>query len=134
MGYRIEGYTRTEEVQGGNKVVPVREYHVYSTPSETYFQFRRPIGPKTAEANIRSIADQLSKRIESVLGNPLVTDVIYSQDVTPGGRLQDMMTTYYSSDGGAITGSVEQPLANFGPTATLKLVNDEIAAGGDVIG
>lgn len=134
MAYRIEGYTVTEEVQGGNKIVRVREYHVYSLPSETYFQFRRPVGPKTSAANIKSVAKQLSDRIEAVLNIPVVTDVVYSQDVSPGGRLIDMMTTYYQTLDQAISGSVESDLAHFGPGNTGAQIDAEIAAGGDVIG
>ena len=133
MPFRIEGYTQTQEVRGGNKLVKVREYHVVSLPSETYFQFRRD-QPRWATANIRSVADQLSDRIEAVLGLPNVVDVVYSQDTTAGGSLQDRMTTYYQTPDGAISGSVEQPLAEFGPNVTAALVNAEIARGGDVIG
>lgn len=131
MAFQIQGYTQTSEVQGGTKVVPVREYHVISLPSETYFQFRRD---KPRWQYAKSVAGQLSDRIEAVLGNPLVTDVVYSQDTTPGGKLQDTMTTYYATPDGTISGSVEQPLANFGPNATMQLVNAEIAAGGDQLG
>lgn len=131
MAYRIEGYTSTNEVQGGTKVVKVRQWHVYSEPSETYFQFRRPA---TADkATINSVADQLSDRIEEVLALPDVTDVVYSQDVTPGGQLVDWMTTYYTARGGNISGSVGSDLAHFGPNYTGKQVADEIANGGDYL-
>jgi hypothetical protein len=139
VGYRIEGYTQTSEVQGGTKIVKVREYHVFSLPSETYFQFRRPkpqagvtTGPYAA-SSIKAVAKQLSDRIEAVLAIATVTDVVYSQDVTPGGQLQDTITTFYEADNGNIQGSVEQPMANFGPTVTAKLVAAEIAAGGDFL-
>ena len=133
MGFRIEGYDQTSEYQGGNKVVPVRVYHVYALPSETYFSFRRD-KTKWAAGNIRSVAQQLSDRIEAVLDLPDVTDVDYSQQVTPGGKLVDWMTTYYRTADGAISGSVESDLAHFGPTFTGNQVSAEIAAGGDVIG
>lgn len=133
MGFQIQGFTQTQEVRGGNKLVKVREYHVVALPSETYFQFRRDQS-KWAAANIKSVARQLSDRIEAVLGLPNVVDVIYSQDTTAGGSLQDRMTTYYETGDGAISGSVEQPLASFGPNNTAALVNAEIAAGGDSLG
>jgi hypothetical protein len=131
MGYRIEGYTSTTEVQGGTKLVKVRQWHVYALPSETYFQFRRPA--TTAKDVVHSVADQLATRIEAVLAIPAVTDVVYAQDVTPGGQLVDTMTTYYEAHGGNILGSVESNLAHFGPTFTGKQVAAEIAAGGDFL-
>jgi hypothetical protein len=131
MGFDIQGYTQTQEVRGGNKVVPVREYHVLSLPSETYFQFRRD---KAHYSGAKSSAAQFSDRIEAVLADPRVTDVVYSQDTTPGGKLQDTMTTYYSTPDGTISGSVEQDLAHFGPNVTLPLVGQEIASGGDQLG
>jgi hypothetical protein len=133
MGYRIDGWTQTEEVQGGNRIVPVREYHVYSLPSETYFQFRR--GKKGAAwIDPKASAAQFSERIEKVLGIPTVTDVVYSQNISAGGRLLDWMTTYYATADGAVSGSVESDLAHFGPTFTGKQVAAEIADGGDLIG
>lgn len=132
-GFRIEGFTQTTELQGGNKVVQVREYRVVELPHEVYFQFRRPKA-KWAPATIKSVAQQFADRIEGVLNLANVVDVAYSQDVTPSGQLQDMMTTYYATADDEISGSVEQRLANFGPTVTGRLVNAEIAAGGDFLG
>ncbi len=130
-GFRIEGYTQTQEVQGGNKLVPVREYHVIATPSETYFQFRRD---KPRWQFAKTVAQQLADRIEAVLALPNVTDVVYSQNVSDGGRLLDWMTTYYSAADGAINGSVESDLAHFGPGNTGAQIEAEIAAGGDQLG
>jgi hypothetical protein len=133
MGYRIDGWTQTEEVQGGNRIVPVREFHVYSLPSETYFQFRR--GKKgTAWIDPKATATQLAERIEKVLALPHVIDVVYSQNISAGGRLLDWMTTYYATEDGSISGSVESEMAKFGPTFTGKQVAKEIADGGDLIG
>jgi hypothetical protein len=130
-GFDIQSYTTTSEVRGGNKVVPVREYHVISLPSETYFQFRRD---KSKWGNAKAVAQQFADRIEAVLGNPFVTDVVYSQDTTDGGKLQDTMTTYYRTPDGTISGSVEQDLAHFGPNVTPGLISAEIASGGDQLG
>lgn len=130
MGYRIEGRTQTVEVRGGTTVVKVREFHCYSTPSETYFQFRRD-QTQPCYAAPGPCAKNFSDRIEAVLGNPNVTDVVYSQNVTAGGRLQDWMTTYYETPNGAVSGSVESSLAQFGPGFTGNQVAEEIAAGGD---
>lgn len=132
MAFRIIGSTMTEEVQGGTKLVKVKEYQVLALPSETYFQFRRPAS--VAAATIKSVAGQFADRIEAVLGNPLVTDVVYSQDTTQGGRLQDRMTTYYRTADGAIQGDVESSLAQFGPNFTGGQIAAEVAAGGDFLG
>ena len=130
MAYERLGYSQTQEVQGGNKLVKVREYRRLSLPSETYYQFRRP-QDKWAAANIASVSEQFADRIEAVLGNPLATDVVYSQDTTAGGRLVDMMTTYYATADGRIEGSVESSLAQFGPAFTGAQIDAEIASGGD---
>lgn len=132
MAYRIDGYTQTREVRG-NKLVKVREFQVVALPSDTYFQFRRA-ETQPGYSDPKPAASQLSDRIAAVLADPRVVDVVYSQDTTPGGRLKDMMTTYYETTDGAISGSVEQELAYFGPGNTLALVGDEIAAGGDLVG
>lgn len=133
MGFIINGVSNTTEYRGGNKVVKVREYHVTSMPSETYFEFRREIGTP-GYTNPKPAAQQLSDRIEAVLALPDVTDVLYSQDVTQAGRLQDRMETFYRTPDGAVSGSVESSLAQFGPNFTGGQVADEIAAGGDQLG
>jgi len=130
VAYQKLGYSQTREVQGGNKLVKVREYRRLALPSETYYQFRRPQG-KWDAANIDSVSEQFAGRIEAVLAIPEVTDVVYSQDTTAGGRLQDRMETYYQSADGVIEGSVESPLKDFGPNFTGAQVAAEIAAGGD---
>lgn len=132
MGYRITGSTQTVEVQGGTKLVTIKEYHVVSEPSETYFQFRRP---KTVPQNtVKSVAKQLSDRIEAVIAKPVVTDVVYSQDTTQGGRLQDRMTTYYYDAASDISGDVESSLAEFGPTFTMAQINKELDAAKGYLG
>lgn len=130
MGYRIEGRTQTVEVRGGTRVVKVREFHCYATPSETYFQFRRSEG-QPCYASPGPCASQFAARIEAVLALANVVDVVYSQNTTAGGLLQDWMTTYYQTADGAISGSVESTLAQFGPTFTRNQVSAEIASGGD---
>lgn len=133
MPFQIIGRVQTQEVRGGNRLVKVREFQVVSLPSDTYFQFRRDATQPCYQAP-RPCADQFSDRIEAVHADPRVTDVVYSQDTSSGGRLVDMMTTYYASSDGAISGSVEQRLADFGPGTTLALVAAEMAAGGDQLG
>jgi hypothetical protein len=107
---------------------------VRALPSETYFQFRRKKGHWDL-TTIKSVAKQLSDRVEAVLNLPFVTDVSYSQDTSDGGRLRDVMTTWYrqTTPDGMISGSVEGTLAEFGPNFTKAQILDEIALGGDVI-
>ena len=133
MGFVIQGFTQTREVRGGNKLVKVREYHVVSMPSETFFQFRRDPSQPCYDAP-KPCAQQFADRIEGVMGLAEVVDVVYSQDTTAGGRLVDMMTTFYETADGAISGSVESSLAAFGPSFTGGQVSAEIAAGGDKLG
>lgn len=131
--FDVIGNTTTEEVRGGNKVVKVREFHVLSLPSETYFEFRRD-STTPGFTNPKPSAQQFADRIEGVLALPNVVDVDYFQDTTAAGQLRDMMRTFYSTPNGAVQGSVEQKLADFGPGKTAALVNAEIAAGGDMLG
>jgi hypothetical protein len=131
MGYRIIGAVNTRELRG-SKMVRVREYQAEALPSETYFQFRREAGTPCF-ANPRPCAENISARIEGVLANPLVTDVVYSQDTTPGGRLLDLMTTYYSAADGTVEGAVELRLAYFTLARVAAAVEQEIGAQADNI-
>ena len=135
--YRIIGVRKDVEVRGGNKLVPIREYHVIATSEledgrteETYFQFRRDA--TVLKANVQSSAQQFADRIEDVLNSPFVTDVVYSQDTSQGGRLQDRMTTYWrdptADDLGDVEGDVESALANFGLGYTYKQVYEDWVA------
>lgn len=133
MAFIITGRVQTQEVRGGNRLVKVREFQCVALPSETYFQFRRD-ATQPCYAAPRPCAQQFSDRIEAVMALANVVDVVYSQDTTPGGRLVDIMTTYYASEDGAVQGSVEQTLAEFGPNTTGALVASEMAAGGDQLG
>lgn len=125
------GSTQTIEVQG-NKVTVVKEYRriaVASLPeggtAEIYYQFRRP--KAIDAATIASVSQQFADRIEGVMNLPDVHDVVYSQDTTLGGRLQDRMTTYWRTADGLFEGDVEQALRDLGPTVTGALVAQEIA-------
>lgn len=127
MPFRRAGASSTIEVRGGSRIVKVIVYRRYSLPSETYFQFRRDAQPAQTKAQLDSISEQLSDRIEAVLGIQYVTDVDYFQDATRAGRLQDRMRTYYDTDDG-IEGDVESSLAQFGPNFTKKQIDTEVAA------
>lgn len=131
-GFKVISITQVKEHQGGNKVVNVREFGVLSLPSETFFQFRRG---KRGNAWIApgASAQQFADRIEAVLEIDTVTDVVYSQDISQGGKLIDWMTTYYKTEDGSISGDVESSLAQFGPNFTGAQIAAEIASGGDVL-
>jgi hypothetical protein len=126
VGFRAAGSSVTVEVRGGSRVVKVREYRTYATPSQTFFQFRRDVKPALSLATINSVREQLSDRIEQVLALDDVVDVDYFQDTTKAGRLQDWMRTYYETDDG-IEGDVESDLAHFGPNFTGNQVRQAIA-------
>lgn len=132
MAYEILGAVNSREVRG-SKLVKVREFSVVSLPSETYFQFRRDV-TQPCYGNPKPCAKQFSDRIEAVLALDNVTDAVYSQDTTAGGRLVDWITTFYETPDGKIAGSVESSLAQFGPGFTGAQVAREIAAGGDLVG
>ena len=124
MAFDIIGRVQTREVRG-TKLMKVREFTVLSLPSETMFEFRRDAS-QPCYANPAPCAAQFSERIESVIDDPLITDVVYSQDTTAGGKLIGIMTTYYATPDGRIEGSVEQRLENFGPGTTIPLVQAEV--------
>lgn len=127
MAVEITGRVQTREVRG-TKLMRVREFSCLSLPSETYFEFRRDASQPCYAAPL-PCAQQFSQRIEAVFAHPLVTDVVYSQDTTSGGRLVGIMTTYYATPDGRVEGSVEQRLENFGPGTTIPLVEAEIGEG-----
>lgn len=129
-GYKVLGWDVVDEYQGGNRVVKVREFRVLSLPSETFFQFRRGKSGANWIAPGAS-AQQFADRIEAVLNLADVDDVQYSQRVTKAGKLQDWMTTFYSTPDDEISGSVESTLAQFGPNFTGAQIAAEISAGGD---
>lgn len=124
MPYEIIGRMQTREVRG-TRLMKVREFTVLSLPSETMFEFRRDAS-QACYASPGSCAAQFSARIEAVIAHPLITDVVYSQDTTAGGRLIGIMTTYYATPDGRVEGSVEQRLENFGPGTTIPLVEAEV--------
>ncbi len=133
MPFQKQGFTQTREVRGGNKLVKVREWRGLSLPSETYFQFRRD-QTQPCYASPDPCFENIAFRIEGVLANALVSDVVYSQDTSAGGRLVDMMTTYWQSEDGAVEGSIEQPLKEFSISLTIPLVEAEASAASGLVG
>ena len=124
MAATIEGFATVSEVQGGTKVVKVREWHAHSNPSNVYFQFRE--GMNITKADAQYTADAYSDVIEAILGNGAVTDMAYSQDVTPSGQLQDVFTTYWTSPDGSETGWVTTPYSRFSEGVVLGQVTNDM--------
>lgn len=125
--YTITNVRRTTELQGGSNSVAVNEYSVITAPSNVFFQFRRTLD-KTSQANIASVADQLSTRIEEVIAGPNVTAISYSQDVNQAGELLDNMYVYYMNDDQTVSGHIVTSLASIGPNVTPPLVAAAMAA------
>lgn len=122
MAARITGSQQVSVIQG-TTVTKQNEWGALSEPTEVYFQFREPLQVTKSDAQYR--ADQLSDEIETILENGAVTDVTYSQDVTPGGRLVDQFTVYWQKDGGATTGWVTIPMPDFTVGVALGAVANE---------
>lgn len=111
MAARLEGYTTETAVLGGNQTMKVHAWRCYSEPSETYFEFRARTNVTHAEA--QAIADGVSEKIEAVLGFSEVTDVAWSQDVTPSGQLIGVFTVYWHDVGQNSSGWVTVPYTKF---------------------
>ena len=111
MAARLDGYTTQTAVLGGTNVMKVHQWRVYSEPSNTYFEFAARVATTRAEA--QTIADGVSAIIEAVLGFAEVTDVAWSQDVTPSGQLQGIFTVYWHDVGQNSSGWVEVPYVRF---------------------
>jgi len=123
MAAEFQNVLTTQEVQGG-KLVKVREWGYTSEPSGVYFQFRTLDFVTKADSQLT--ADQIDQTLESILGNAAITDIAYSQDVTPSGMLQDIYTVYFTADGGKVSGFVEVPYSRFTPAFVLGDVSNAI--------
>lgn len=111
MSARLEGFATTTAVLGGNKIMKVRDWSCYSDPSNTYFQVRARI--ETTRPEVQVIADGFSGTIEALLAAPDYTDVVWSQDVTPGGQLVAIYTVYWYIPEKDESGFVEIPASKF---------------------
>lgn len=111
MAARLEGFTTTSQVVGGNRVMKVRQWFCYSQPSETYFEVRAR--PETSRSAVQGIANGFSDTIEALLAAPDYTDVSWSQDVTPAGQLLSVFTVYYFIPETNSSGYVEVPAGKF---------------------
>ena len=111
MAARIAGFTTDTAVLGGNKVEKVRAWYLYSEPSETYFEIRAALA--TTRAQLQTIADKVSTTIEDLLAAPDITDIAWSQDVTPAGQLIGVFTVYWFLPDKNESGFVEIPYSKF---------------------
>lgn len=120
MAARLEGYTATTAVLGGNRTQKVHEWHVFSEPSETYFEFRARTNVTAAQA--QAIADGVSAEIEDTLNLPGITDIAWSQDVTASGQLRGVFTVYWADPDTHTSGWVEIPYSEFSAGRAAELV------------
>src|SRR5437879_4516446 len=125
MAARLEGYTTTTAVLGGNRVMTVHQWHCYSQPSETYFEFRARI--QTTRAEAQAIANGVSAEIEATLAQPTVTDIAWSQDVKPSGQLIGVFTVYWYDAASQSDGWVEIPYTQFNEPNAIEAVASDIA-------
>lgn len=113
MAARLDGYATQTAVLGGTHVMKVHQWRCYSEPSDTYFEFTARV--TTTHAQAQGLADTTSDHIETVLGFTEVTDIAWSQDVTPSGQLQGIFTIYWHDVGQNSSGWVEVPYPRFTP-------------------
>lgn len=111
MPARVGGYTTTTAVLGNTRVLKIREWQLYSEPSDTYFEIRAR--QATTRDQIQAIANGVSDVIETLLDSPDVTDIHWSQDVTQGGQLIGVFTVYWYLPEKNEAGFVEIPYSHF---------------------
>lgn len=100
------GFVTVTEVLGGSKTRLVREYSALSLPSGTYFQWRDP-KPFADRDRVNAILNDLSGRIEGVLGIVGVVGAAYSQDIGASGQLVDTWTVYWQTPDGRASGEID---------------------------
>ena len=125
MAARLEGYITTTAVLGGNEVMKVHQWHCFSQPSETYFEFRART--TTTRAQAQAIANGVSAEIEATLQLPTVTDIAWSQDVTPSGQLIGVFSVYWYDEASLSSGWVEIPYTQFNEPAAAEAIASDIA-------
>lgn len=127
MAARLDGYTTTTAVVGGNKVMKVRQWQAYSEPSETYFEVRARI--TTTRGQVQGIADGFSDTIEALLAAPDYTAVSWSQDVNAAGQLVSVYTVYWRIPEKNESGFVEVPAGQFNVNEVAVLVLEDSGPG-----
>lgn len=123
MPATVDGFSTTTAVLGGSKVMKVRDWQCYSEPSNTYFQIRARV--QTTQQQVEVIADGFSATIEELFAQGDVTDVVWSQDVTPGGQLVSIYTVYYYISAVNKSGFVEVPAGKFTQGTVDQLIAED---------
>jgi hypothetical protein len=119
--YTILAVRDVNILQGGNLLVPGREYSIESKPSGFYFQFRRTLA-LVQQGVVPSVADQLATRYEQVGADQYVTDLQYVQTTSASGTPLDQVRVYWATLDGMATGYLLVNQADLGPNATPPLV------------
>jgi hypothetical protein len=120
MAARVEGYTTTTAVLGNTRVMKVREWQIYSEPSDVYFEIRAR--QQTTRDQVQTIANGVSAIIEQLLDAPDITDISWAQDVTQGGQLIGVFAVYWYLPEKDESGFVEIPYSRF----TVNYVAEQI--------
>lgn len=121
------GFITTTEVLGGTKTRKVREYSALSNPSGTYFQLRDP-QPFASASTITAQLNDVSSRIEGVLGITGVLGASYSQDIAANGQLVDSWTVYWQTPDGRASGEIDDiKQSNLRPATVRPMVESAIA-------
>lgn len=115
-----QGFTDTTAVLSNTKVQKVRVWSFTSQPSDVYFEVRARV--TTAKSAVQSIANGISDTIEALMAAPDYTDVVWAQDVTPGGQLKSIFTVYYTIPELEASGFVEVPIGQFNVDTIAQLV------------
>jgi hypothetical protein len=131
--YTILQVTDQSILQGGNLLVPGRQYAIETKPSGFYFVFRRTLA-LVNEGVVPAVADQLAARYEEVGANPLVTDLQYVGTTTPSGQPLDQVRVYWSNTQGTATGYIVVNQADLGPNKTPPLVQAAVDAANNELG
>jgi hypothetical protein len=119
--YTILQVVDLQILQGGNLLVPGKQYSVETSPSGFYFVFRRTVA-LVNQGVVPTVADQLATRYEQVGANPLVTDLQYVGTTTPSGQPLDQVRVYWTNADGTATGVITVNQADLGPDKTPPLV------------
>jgi len=113
-------------LQGGNLLVPGKEYSCETKPSGYFFAFRRTL-KLVKQGVVPSVADQLATRYEQVGDSPNVTDLQYVGTTTAAGQPLDQVRVYWATDDGEATGYITVNQADLGPHVTPPLVRAAVA-------
>ena len=91
--------SQTVEYIGGTSSQQVAVVAVQTSPSLVYFEFRIPRSSFTAEV-ARTEAEGYAAQVESILTDPNVAGIEWSQDSNTAGYLLDMGTIFVTSNSG----------------------------------